>query len=129
MTADGGVVAEVFVLDRWLAGSHCVEEICLVSGNVTVTIRCGKSLGLDDLVIERCGLRMFRRPLREIFLAQAFRPTFSRIGFWLGRYVLRNEGQGLPDDLHGAFGPVEFDRLTAGVIEIAAQHHAEFREV
>ena len=35
----GGVVAKVFVFDRWVAGSHCVEEGCLVSRHVAVTVR------------------------------------------------------------------------------------------
>src|SRR5580693_5447497 len=39
VATDGGVVAEVFVLDRGLAGSHCVEEGCLVGRHVAVTVR------------------------------------------------------------------------------------------
>ena len=38
MAADGRMVAEVFVLEGWLAGSNCVEEVRLVRGNVAVTI-------------------------------------------------------------------------------------------
>ena len=57
MAADRRMIAELFVLDRWFAGSNRVEEVCLVGRDIAVIRRRGKSLRLDDLVIERPGLR------------------------------------------------------------------------
>src|SRR5579863_4513232 len=129
MAADCRMVSKDLVLYGWLAASNRVEEICLMRRHIAVTDGRSKSLRLVHLVFEGSWLRMFYCPLRQILLAQPLRPAFRRICFRLRGYILRREGEGLPNDFHGAFGAVEPDRLTTGVVQIAAQHHAEFREV
>src|SRR5579872_2508599 len=87
VTADRRMVAEFLVLDGWLSGSNRVEEICLVSRNIAVPKRCRKRFCFLHLVIERPRLRMFRFPLRQIFLAQPFWPALGRICFGLRTYI------------------------------------------
>src|SRR5580698_4633738 len=129
MAADRRMVAKHLVLHGGLAGSNRVEEVCLMRRYIAVADGRSKSLCFVHLVLERCWLRMFYYPLRQILLAQPLRPAFRRICFRLWGYILRRESESLPNDFHGAFGAVEPDRLAAGVVQIAAQHYTEFREV
>ena len=129
MAADRRVVAEHFVFDRRPAASDRVEKVCLMRRHIAVTLRRGKSLCFDWLVVEWAGLGMVRQPLCQIFLAKSRRPAFQRISFRLRTYILRNKGQRLSTDFHCGFGAVELDGFTAGIVQIAAQHDAEFRIV
>src|ERR1700733_5610141 len=105
------MVAEVLVLHSWLASANRVEKICLVGRHIAVALRRCESFSFVSLEVERRRLWMFCCPVRQIFLAQPFRPTFGRICFRLRTYVLRRESQGLPNDFHCAFGAVESNRL------------------
>ena len=72
---------------------------------------------------------MFGSPLRQILVAQPGGPAFGRILFRLGTVILRSEDQCLAIDFHCAFRAVEFNRLAARIVQIAAQGHTEFREI
>src|ERR1700685_4551989 len=123
MAADRGMVAKNLVLHGWLSSSNGVEKVCLMGRHVAIACRRGEGFRLVNLIVERSGLRMVGRPLRQILLAKPLRPALRGIRFGLGSYILRREGQSLPNDLHCSFGAVESDRLTACVVQITAQHH------
>src|SRR5208282_4773015 len=57
VAADRRMVAKLLVLHGRLAGSNRVEKIRLMGRHIAVSVRRPKSLRLDQLVVERPGLR------------------------------------------------------------------------
>src|SRR5580704_8146364 len=72
---------------------------------------------------------MLVAPLPQILLPQGSRPAANRVPLLLGTRVLRLVTQGGILDDQRALGSVEADKLSAIVVQVAAEAHAEIRVV
>jgi hypothetical protein len=125
VAADGGVVAEDFILGDRFARADGVVEVGLVIDGVAVSGRVGIGLALRvDTRGQSCRFGMVFVPFLQILVSQHGRPAVNRIAFRLGTRVLRLVGEGRVFDDHGALGAVEADELAALVVQVAAQSDA-----
>src|SRR5579862_2528997 len=98
--------------------------------HVVVTGGRTKNLGLlVDLEVQRSSLGMLGVPVVQVLFTQLLRPPADSVIVRFGPRVLRCIGHGrLPDD-QSAFGPVEPEKLSLIIVQIAAHRDPEVRVV
>src|SRR5579862_1200739 len=126
MAAKRCVITEFFVLNHPLARADCIKKIGFMVNHVVVAGGGSENLGLlVDLELQRSRLGMLGVPLGQVLVAQILWPPAHGVivGFRTG--VLGSVGYGrFPDD-KSAFGPIEAEKLSLIIVQIAAHRHPE----